>query len=179
MSSKAYIYLEGKIKELLVRHEHEFRTGRAVVEGKEVSFDVEWMCNKIGWTPLAITESLQRMVEDPTNHIVLRFKAKHNPDVIHIDTVVLEFVEKNRADFIMESAMKTVKVDDAATYTIHTFNAAFIAKELALSQNSVACSLRRLAEDSANGLSLNNSASNNPVPMRDDEKVSRAPVAVR
>ncbi|MDO8585078.1 MAG: hypothetical protein Q7R85_03090 [bacterium] len=151
MSGKAYIYLEDKLAELLAANEHKFRSGEVVVSGGVVPFDAAWICSQIGWTTVAVADSLKRMAEDPTNHIVLRFKTADNPDVIHIDSVVLEFMRKHEFDVIMETG---------------GFDAQFISDQLGLGRNYVACALRRIA-DAKNFIGLVNRDSDNPAPRRD------------
>ncbi|MBI2075274.1 MAG: hypothetical protein HYT82_01240 [Candidatus Harrisonbacteria bacterium] len=148
----AFIDLRDKVKELLAGREHEFRSGIVMNGGIAMPFDARWMSDKLGWAVGTIVRTLKQLAEDPANHIVLRFKNVSNPDVIHIDTAVLEFIRDNEFDVIMGTG---------------GFDAQFISVQLGLSRNFVANALRRLVKDPKNFIGLVNRDSDNPAPIRD------------
>lgn len=174
--------LVDRVMEFIVQHDSEFRAGKGMIDSVEVPFCASYINRTLSENYYDINEALRRLAENPNSHIVLLWRSNWDPDIVYsggvarIDSLVLEFIEKHRGDLLMESAMKVEKVDGVTKITFHAFNAAFIAGELKLSQDFVVCALRRLAEDPANGLSLSNPGSNNPVPRRDHEKVSLPPV---
>lgn len=163
--------LHGPVLEVLRDNEWAFRTGIVKVgdarflHAEKRPFDAEYITERLnfpaGRTPRAvaraeyatttITRVLECLAEDPNNHIVLRRKTMENPDVIHIDTIVLEFIRSREFDVIMESP---------------GFDAAFIAEKLGLNQNFVACALRRIVGD-VRFIGLLDKDSNNPKPIRD------------
>ncbi|GEM_PF-5461435 len=142
---------------VIAANETAFRSGKVNVSGVEVPFDAEFIARKLAsrgneYATATIARVLEHLVQDPTNHIVLRFKTADNPDVIHIDSAVMEFIRKREFDVIMETG---------------GFDAQFISDQLGLGRHYVAGALHRLAEDHKNFLGLINATSDNPAPRRD------------
>lgn len=150
--------LVDRVMEFIVQHDSEFRAGRVMVDGAEESFSAWYINLTLSENYYDINEALQRLAENPNNHIALLWRSNWNPDVIYsgdvarIDSLVLEFIRNNEFDVIMESP---------------GFDAAFIAEKLGLNQNFVTCALQRLVKDPKNFLGLTNATSTNPAPTRD------------
>lgn len=159
VSGRGRIFLDDKVKEFLDTHGCEFCSGAVNVQGVTWPFDAEWMSEQLEFSLYAVVEALKRLAKDPTNHIVLCWKTAENPDIIHIDTHVMEFIEKHTDALLLGRAM-----ENGCEYA---FDTAFIARWLGLSENSVACALKRLASDSGHFLALLRQNTTNPMPIRE------------